>query len=259
MLYVGTSGWQYRDWREVFYPRGLASRNWLEHYASCFRTVEVNNTFYRLPPPETFAGWARSVPDDFVMGLKVSRYLTHYKQLREPQEPVARFLASAAPLGERLGPVLLQLPPTLRADPARLAEALEEFPPGVRVAVEFRHPSWFDDEVAAILTGHNAALCLVDRRSRVAGPLWRTADWAYVRLHEGRAQPWPCYGDTALASWAERLATMWAPADDAFVFFNNDPGGCAVRDATRFARLAERQGLRSTRTPTPNEIHVAAH
>lgn len=256
MLYVGTSGWQYRDWRGVFYPQGLAMRQWLDHYASRFRTVEVNNTFYRLPPPETFAGWAALLPEDFVMVLKLSRYLTHYRQLLEPEEPVNRFLAAAAPLGHRMGPLLLQLPPTLRVDVARLADTLDRFPDGVRVAVEFRHPSWFDEEVASLLASRNAAFCLVDRRSRPFGPLWRTADWAYVRFHEGRARPSPCYGDSALSRWADRLAERWGPDEEVFAFFNNDPRGCAVRDAARFARRAARAGFEPTRVPRPGEIRL---
>ncbi|MDP9453064.1 MAG: DUF72 domain-containing protein [Actinomycetota bacterium] len=249
MLHVGTSGWQYRDWRGVLYPDGLPVRRWLEHYVGAFATVEVNNTFYRLPPTETFATWFRSLPPDFVMALKVSRYLTHLKRLAEPAEPVARFLERSAPLGPRLGPVLLQLPPNLAADRPRLADTLDRFPSTCRVAVEVRHPSWFDDRTAGLLAERNAALCLTDRGSRVTGPLWRTADWGYVRFHEGRARPRPCYGDTALGHWAERLAERWPEGEDVFAYFNNDPRGCAVRDAVRFAHLARRAGLQPSRVP----------
>lgn len=258
MLFVGTSGWQYRDWRGTFYPSGVPTRRWLEHYAERFRTVEVNNTFYRLPPAETFAAWRATLPEDFVMALKLSRYLTHYKQLREPEEPVERFLRHAAPLGPRVGPLLLQLPPTLAADRSRLADTLDRFPASVRVAVEFRHPSWFDDETLSLLAARKVALVLADRRSRPLGLVERTADWGYLRFHEGRAKPWPCYGDQALGRWAERLASRWGPEDDVFVYFNNDPGGCAVRDACRFATLAERQGLRPTRVPAPGEVVVSS-
>lgn len=249
MLHVGTSGWQYRDWRGVLYPEDLPVRRWLAHYVEAFATVEVNNTFYRLPPTETFASWARALPPGFVMTLKASRYLTHIKRLADPAEPVARFLERAAPLREHLGPVLLQLPPTLAVDRPRLADTLDRFPSDCRVAVEFRHPSWFDDSVADLLAEHNAALCLTDRGSRVTGPLWRTADWGYVRFHEGRAHPWPCYGDAALDRWVGRVGELWPADEDVFGYFNNDPGGCAVRDAVRFARLARRRGLYPTRVP----------
>lgn len=251
MLHVGTSGWQYRDWRGVLYPVGLAQREWLGHYAASFATVEVNSTFYRLPPAETFAQWAATLPEGFVMALKASRYLTHLKRLVEPAEPVARFLERTVPLQARLGPVLLQLPPTLTREASRLADALDRFPSTCRVAVELRHPSWFDDEIAALLAQRNVALCLTDRGSRPTTPLWRTSDWGYLRLHEGRAQPRPCYGDAALGRWAERLAGLWPNDEDVFAYFNNDPGGCAVRDAVRFAHLARRQGLHPTRVPDP--------
>jgi uncharacterized protein YecE (DUF72 family) len=186
------------------------------------------------------------------MAVKASRYLTHVRRLRDPEEPVARLLERAAGLGAKLGPVLLQLPPTLGADPAALDRTLACFPAGVRVAVEFRHPSWFGEEVRALLAGRGAALCLADAAGPLT-PLWRTADWAYLRFHRGTATPAPCYGRTALASWAGRLADLWGPAATAYAYFNNDPGGCAVRDARRFALAAGRAGLDPTRVPNAAE------
>jgi uncharacterized protein YecE (DUF72 family) len=239
---VGTSGWQYRWWRGVLYPEGLPQRRWLEHYAQCFATVENNNAFYRLPPVETFAAWRDRTPGDFVMAVKASRYLTHIKRLRDPAEPVARLLAAASGLGGRLGPVLLQLPPTLRADPGLLAACLEQFPRHVRVAVELRHPSWWTDATAAVLAASGAALCWADRLGRPLTPIWQTASWGYLRLHEGAAQPWPRYGRAALASWVQRISATWPGGADVFVYFNNDPGGAAVIDARQFAALASRSG-----------------
>ncbi|MFG3439430.1 DUF72 domain-containing protein [Nonomuraea sp. NPDC047897] len=232
---VGTSGWQYRDWRGVLYPEGVPQRLWLETYAGTFPTVESNNAFYRLPKPESFAGWRERTPDGFVMAVKASRYLTHIKRLAGPEEPVARLMAAASQLKEKLGPILLQLPPTLRADPEALDRCLACFPDGVRVAVEFRHPSWWTGEVRDVLLGRGAALCWADRLGRPVSPFWRTARWGYVRLHEGRATPRPEYGRTSLATWAGRVRD--AGWDDAHVYFNNDPGGAAVRNAIRFARL----------------------
>ncbi len=255
-VWIGTSGWQYRDWRGQFYPPTLRQADWLEHYAERFRVVEVNNAFYRLPEAETFAAWARRTPDDFVVGVKASRYLTHIRRLHEPEEAVARFLERTRHLGPKLGPVLLQLPPTLPADLAALAGTLACFPGDVRVAVEFRHDSWFTEEIQALLRRHDAAFCLADSPKRRT-PLWRTASWGYVRLHEGRSSPRPCYGRTALAGWAGRLAELFAAADDVYAFFNNDPRGCAVRDAQRFARAVERVGLVPTRVPSPREVSVA--
>ena len=255
---IGTSGWQYRDWRGRFYPSKLPQKLWLEHYLQHFETVELNNTFYRLPPAEVFEQWRRRTPEGFVMTLKVSRYLTHIKQLREPEEPVARFLEHARPLGPRTGPLLVQLPPTLRVDVDRLAHALDQFPSSMRVAFEARHASWFVDEVAELLRARNIPLVLTDRLHRPLEPLWRTADWGYVRLHEGAADPWPHYSLDALQTWADRIASMWSDDEDVFVYFNNDPHGCAVYDAAIFARSCARLGLAVTDAPEPDE-HLPVH
>ena len=232
---IGTSGWQYKDWHGVLYPEKLPQRAWLEAYAQEFGTVEVNAAFYRLPKRETFERWRETVPAGFTMAVKASRYLTHIRRLQDPQEPVARLMEAARGLGTALGPVLLQLPPTLRCEVERLDASLAEFPPDVRVAVEPRHASWWTDEVAAVLRKHGATLCWADRGSRPITPLWRTADWGYLRLHHGRTG-WG-YGRTALHSWTERLAETWAPHEDVFVYFNNDPGGAAIRDARTFSRM----------------------
>ncbi|MEU2559791.1 DUF72 domain-containing protein [Streptomyces longispororuber] len=248
-LSVGTSGWQYKDWRGVLYPRKLPQRLWLEEYARAFATVESNNAFYRLPTRENFAAWRDRTPDDFVIALKASRFLTHVKRLREPEEPVRRLLDHAEGLGDRLGPVLLQLPPTLRADPALLDGCLRCFPADVRVAVEFRHASWWTPAIRSLLDARGAALCWADVGSRPVAPLWRTAGWGYLRLHSGRARPWPRYGRQALATWARRLTDTWSDAEDVYVYFNNDPGGAAIDDATAFAAAARAAGATVTRTP----------
>ncbi|WP_051734646.1 MULTISPECIES: DUF72 domain-containing protein [Streptomyces] len=236
-VYVGTSGWQYRDWSGVLYPPDRPQRLWLEEYTGHFRTVESNAAFYRLPSPETFAQRRARTPPGFVMAVKASRFLTHVKRLREPAEPVHRLMAHAASLGDRLGPVLLQLPPALRADPAALDACLACFPAGTRVAVEARHESWWTQDVRSVLTDRGAALCWADRGSRPVTPLWRTADWGYVRFHEGRARPAPRYGRTALHTWAARIADTWPAGADVFAYFNNDSGGAAVADARAFIRL----------------------
>src|SRR5262249_30172371 len=155
----GTSGWQYRHWRGRLYPKGLPQSRWLERYTERFRALEINATFYRLPAKSTFAGWARRTPDDAVLAVKASRYLTHLRRLREPEEPVARLLERARPLGGKLGAVLVQLPPDLEVDVEALERCLAAFPPKVRVAVEPRHASWDRDDVRALLADHGAALC----------------------------------------------------------------------------------------------------
>ena len=253
---IGTSGWQYADWRGRLYPVGLAQTNWLSFYAERFQTVEVNNVFYRLPERSTSERWFACTPDDFVFSLKASRYLTHVLRLHKPAEPVHRLLGRSNGLGHKRGPVLLQLPANFQADPALLASTLGAFPSDVRVVFEPRHESWYTDEVADILTQHRAALCLSDTPHRKS-PLWRTADWGYLRLHEGRASPAPCYGRTALANWAARLADLWDESEDVYVYFNNDHGGCAVRDAHRFALAGARAGLSPTRVPTSREASLS--
>lgn len=199
-MLVGTSGWQYEDWRGALYPTGLAQRLWLDEYARRFATVENNNAFYRLPTKEIFESWRERTPEGFVMAVKASRYLTHMKRLHDPEEPVHRLLDRAEGLGDRLGPVLLQLPPHLREDVGALDACLSCFSSTVRVAVELRHTSWWDAgrELRAVLERHGTALCWADRGSRPVTPLWRTASWGYVRFHGGIAQPPPRYGSTGL-------------------------------------------------------------
>ncbi len=255
MVYIGTSGWQYRHWRGAFYPNPLAQRRWLDHYAARFQTVELNNSFYHLPKAASFSRWREDTPADFLVAAKMSSYLTHLKRLRDPAEPVKLFLERAGRLQEKLGPILLQLPPQLGAEPARLAETLACFPPQVRVAVEFRHDSWYTPQVRGLLEAHGAALCLADS-SRRHTPEWRTAGWAFIRFHEGRATPRPCYGEQALRTWAERITRLWGPAEDVFCYFNNDPRGCAIRDAIVFSRLLRRAGHPTTRVPEPDEVTV---
>jgi uncharacterized protein YecE (DUF72 family) len=264
-MLIGTSGWQYRDWRGGLYPDGVPQRRWLEHYAARYLTVENNNSFYRLPSRETFTAWRERTPGDFIMTVKASRYLTHVRRLRDPAEPVARLLGAAAGLGPKLGPVLLQLPPTLRADPEALDGCLKEFRKAaaalgvdrLRLAVEPRHETWWTPEIRQVLAAHDAALCWADRHARPVTPLWRTATWGYLRLHEGRAQPWPSYGPQALRSWVGRLAGTWPDEADVFVYFNNDPGGAAVINSARFAALAARAGRTVTRTPGPGPVAAA--
>jgi uncharacterized protein YecE (DUF72 family) len=257
-LFIGTSGWQYRDWRYSFYPRGVAQARWLEHYAERFTTVELNNSFYRLPPPETFAKWRERTPADFVFAVKMSRYLTHIKRLRDAAEPVERFFVSACELGPKLGPVLVQLPPTMAVDIDALARCLDLFPTDVRTVVEPRHDSWWTDDLCSMLQERNVALCLADSPRRRT-PVWRTADWGFVRFHEGTASPRPCYGRGALGTWARSLADLWSRDEDVFAFFNNDPLACALDNARTFAAEATKVGLRPTRVPEAGDVNVAEY
>ena len=233
---IGTSGWQYKDWRGVLYPQGLAQSRWLERYAEVFDTVELNNSFYGLPSADQFERWKDAVPPGFTVAAKLSRYLTHVRRLRDPEEPVHLFLERASHLGDRLGPVVAQLPPTLAKDAINLERTLQSFPAHVRVAVEFRHPSWFSEDIERALRERDAALVWADRGGRLQNPPWRTADWLYLRLHGGSG-PAGNYGDRVLDTYAGTLARVEA---DAYVFFNNDATGNAVRNAVSLARRLER-------------------
>lgn len=255
---IGTSGWQYADWRGPFY-RGVPARRWFEHVLASFATVELNVTFYRLPKREVFAGWHARSPSDAVIAVKASRYLTHVKRLRDPTPSVALLMERIEALSGKLGPVLVQLPPDLRADPAALAETLDAFPTGTRLAVEPRHESWWTDDVHAVLAERNAACVWADRKTRPVGPLWRTADWGYLRLHEGATRVWPFYGRRSLATWAGRIAAAYDDDDDCFVYFNNDPNCAAVDNAITFAAELRRLGRTATRVPAerPQTIYHA--
>ena len=247
-LFVGTSGWQYRHWRHVFYPDKRPQREWLPFFAERFQTVEVNNTFYNLPERSVFEHWRTETPDDFVFALKMSRYLTHLKRLHDPIDPVRRFMERAQALGPKMGPILLQLPPRFRANLELLDASLDVFDPSVRVAVEFRDESWFQPETQSVLERHRAALCLADSPRRNQ-PALRTAGWAFIRFHEGAGSRAPGYERSALAAWVTRIAQMWPQTADVYVYFNNDTAGHAIRDAAVFAQLAAAAGLSPTRVP----------
>ncbi len=224
---IGTSGWQYADWRGVLYPKGLPQRAWLQRYAEVFDTVELNNSFYKLPSAANFEKWKELVPPGFVIAAKLSRYLTHVRGLRDPDGPVHLFMERASHLGPHLGPVVMQLPPTRTRDEDGLERTLKAFPSSVRVAVEFRHASWFIDSVREVLQHHNAALVWADRRGRLQNPDWITADWLYLRLHGGRGTAGN-YGHRVIDAYAQRLSSS---GRDAHVYFNNDTTGNAVRNA----------------------------
>ncbi|HEY7736712.1 MAG TPA: DUF72 domain-containing protein [Candidatus Limnocylindrales bacterium] len=238
-LAIGTSGFDYEHWVGAFYPRDLERGRRLEFYARTFSTLELNVTFYRTPKASAFSRWRDIVSDEFRFAVKASRYLTHIRRLRAPREPVEFLMDRVSRLDNRLGPILIQLPPDMRVDLDRLAATLDAFGEGVRVAFEPRHPSWFRDEVCRLLAAHDAVLCLVDRRGPKT-PAWRTAGWVYARFHAGRASPPSCYGSTALASWADRLRDGRSRPPEGFAYFNNDGHGCAIRNALQLRRLLDR-------------------
>jgi uncharacterized protein YecE (DUF72 family) len=255
-VWIGTSGWQYRHWDRSFYPSEVPKAGQLRHYADLFRVVEVNATFYKLPGPGVLGSWAAQTPDDFLFVVKASKFLSHFKKLKDPEEPVERLMSRARELGAKMGPVLLQLPPNMHRNEERLDAALALLAPQARVAVEFRHDSWFTEGVREILVRHGAALCLADRGAQAITPLWRTADWGYLRFHGGVSSPPSCYHEENLVEWVARMADLWTPDEEVYVFFNNDWHRCALRDAGWFARAAEARGLRTTRVPAPETIAV---
>ena len=239
---VGCSGWQYRHWRGSFYPKELAVDDWLEFYVGRFDTVELNNSFYRLPEPETFAAWRRRLPSGFLMAVKASRYLTHLKRLRDPDQPLERFWSRANRLRERLGPVLYQLPPRWHRNVERLAAFTQAAPRRKRQAYEFRDPSWYVPEIYEVVGRSGAALCLHDMPGSES-PRDPVGPFVYLRFHGSGARYGGRYPSQRLTAWADRLAE-WAVAGlPGYVYFNNDIGGHAVRDADRLRRLLERRGV----------------
>ena len=254
---VGTSGWQYRHWRYTYFRKGTPQNRWFEQVMRDFRTVELNVTFYRLPRTEVFAGWYARSPDDAVITVKASRYLTHIKRLKDPKPSVDMLLERIRPLGHKLGPILVQLPPDLQVDVAALDDTLRAFPSGLRIAVEPRHESWWTDDVRRCLTVHNAALCWADRHGPIT-PLWRTADWGYLRFHEGKYDPWPFYTDGELAWWTDRILDTYPDDEDMYVYFNNDPGTAAIDNAITFAGQLRARGREVTRVPSERPDLAAA-
>ncbi|HET9724209.1 MAG TPA: DUF72 domain-containing protein [Actinomycetota bacterium] len=234
--FVGTSGWQYRDWRGRFYPDGLSTARWLEHYAGHFRTVEVNNSFYRLPRRETVERWAATVPQGFLLTMKASRYLTHIRRLRDPENPLARMLEVFEGAGSKLGPVLFQLPPNLEADVPRLETLVQAIPARIRAAFEFRHPSWSTQEVFEVLDRSGLALVHADRPGTRVEPIPTAGGWAYLRFHQGGRKR-PGYERRKLKAYADRVAECGNT--QVFAYFNNDTDGAAVRDAQTFMELLE--------------------
>jgi uncharacterized protein YecE (DUF72 family) len=241
MVRIGCSGWQYTHWRGDFYPAELPQSRWFAHYALTFDTVEINNTFYRLPPADTFARWHEQAPRHFVYAVKASRFLTHMKKLKDPEEPIARFFDRAQQLGPRLGPVLYQLPPRWPPDLPRFEHFLAQLPRAVRHVVEFREPSWYDERVYELLRRHNVALCLHDMQGSASGRVV-VGPCIYVRFHFGTRKYGGRYEDRRLDEWAAWLSARATDGMDVFAYFNNDTGGHAPRDAVRL-RQRVRQHL----------------
>lgn len=229
-LYVGTSGYSYKEWKGKFYPEKLPQKQMLPYYGERFRSVEINATFFAVPKTSVLEGWANAVPEGFKFVLKAPKQITHVQGLKDAGDALARLLEGAATLNERGGPLLFQLPPTAKKDVPRLCSFLALLPPRCRAAFEFRHASWFDEEVFGLLREHHAALCLAEADNDLDVPFVATADWGYLRLRR------PDYGDAELKTWAKRVRKQnWR---EAYVFFKHEDEGKGPQMAKRFLELA---------------------
>lgn len=242
-LRVGTSGWNYGDWKGVFYPETMKSADYLSHYAQHFDTTEINYSFYHLPRPSTYQKWAAQTPEEFVFAVKASRAITHVKRLTDVGEEWRKFLESARVLGTKLGPVLLQFPPSFKADRERLAAFLseaggEQGARGLRLAFEFRHATWFDPEICELLRKHKAALVVAHSERYPQAPATPTAPFVYLRFHGPGALFASKYSEEDLEEWAGRIRKWRRQGLSVFAYFNNDFHGYAIENARRLRELA---------------------
>ena len=238
-LLVATSGWVYEHWWGPFYPQAIPRKDWFRHYAERFRSVEINNTFYRMPGEKAVQTWKEQSPDGFTFAFKASRYITHMKRLRGGPRPVRDFLGKLKPLGEKLGPVLFQLPPNMPLDLARLRAFLQDLPQGeAQYVCEFRHPSWHVDETFDLLGEHGVGFCIHDIPAPT--PVEVTGQVVYLRFH-GTHRPYAGeYGRERLAPWAKRMATWHRAGHDVYAYFNNDEEAMAILDAEELGDQVER-------------------
>jgi uncharacterized protein YecE (DUF72 family) len=233
---IGTSGWHYGSWRGPFYPKEVKIRDQLGFYATRFRTAEINNSFYRLPTAKAVAEWRAAVPADFVFAWKASRYITHFRRLKDCGESIKLVFGRMDGLGENFGPVLFQLPPQFHADRERLASFLNLLPKKRQIAFEFRHASWYDEAIFDVLRDHNASLCISDHAA-APSPWETTADFVYLRGHGPGGQYKGAYSDATLREWAKSIRQWRRSECEVYVYFDNDQKSQAPRDAERLTSL----------------------
>jgi uncharacterized protein YecE (DUF72 family) len=241
VYWVGTSGWQYRHWRGDFYPQKLPQREWFNHYASVFSTVELNNSFYRQPSDAAWERWREKAPEGFRFAVKANRFITHIKRFADPEQPIERFVKGATKLGPHLGPALFQAPPSFHKNEenARRLEAFfEELPNDLPSVIEFRHKSWYTQATLKLLQRRGIAFCIHDM-SKSASPVAVTSSIAYLRFHGSGARYGGHYPDDQLREWAARIKQLSGDVDSAWVYFNNDIGGHAPRNAQRLREMVE--------------------
>ncbi|MBV8251806.1 MAG: DUF72 domain-containing protein [Chitinophaga sp.] len=230
--YVGTSGWQYKHWKGVFYPEDIKEADELSVYAQTFHTVEINNSFYHLPPPERFRDWKAVTPSAFIFAIKGSRYITHMKKLQVDAEPIHKLISNAAHLKTKTGPILWQLPPRWKINPDRLQSFLTLLPQKYRYAFEFRDPSWWAPSIYALLKQYNCAFCIYELSGQLS-PMEVTADWVYIRLHGPDGKYQGKYSTTALRKWAYRCQHWNKEKKDVYIYFDNDQQGFAAENARK--------------------------
>lgn len=238
-LYIGTSGWHYKHWKGTFYPAELKAREHFDYYMKYFDTVEINNTFYRLPPKEVFLGWTNKVDKDFIYVVKASRFITHMKKLNDASEGLANFLENTAMLGENLGPILFQLPPNWEINTLRLEKFLHSLPKQFRYVFEFRNSTWYNEEVYKLLEEHNCAFCIYELAGHLS-PVKVTADFVYLRLHGPDGKYQGSYSDENLEKWASQCREWMNSGKDTYVYFDNDEKGYAAFNALKLKELLGR-------------------
>lgn len=232
-IHIGTSGWNYKTWKRLFYPEEVKQKDWLSQYAKSFDTVELNTSFYHIPKQSSVVNWAEQSPDNFLFSCKASRYLTHMKKLKDPQEGLERLWEVFAPFGQKLGPVLFQLPPGWGVNTERLTDFIGYLPARYRYTFEFRNQSWLCQEVYDLLGGNNINLCFYDFK-QFRPPEVVTADFIYIRLHGPMETPyWGSYSDADLNSHARKIKQWSAEGKDVYCYFDNDQEANAPKDALR--------------------------
>ncbi|RJR33679.1 MAG: DUF72 domain-containing protein [Desulfobacteraceae bacterium] len=235
-IHIGTSGWHYRHWKGTFYPKELSEKKFLDYYANHFQSVEINNSFYQIPKKESLLAWRNAVPSGFIFTVKASRFITHRKKLKDPEETLELFLDTISSLNDKLGPVLFQLPPSWGFNAERFYDFLESLPAGFRFAFEFRNPTWNNTQAYDALTEIGAAFCISDYEGTLS-PKNITADFVYVRLH-GPDEPYRGgYSTTALSGWAGAVSAWVDQGREVFLYFDNDEEGHAVRDALKLKNM----------------------
>ncbi|NIS37829.1 DUF72 domain-containing protein [Candidatus Saccharibacteria bacterium] len=235
-IHIGTSGWNYHHWKEVFYPTTVSAKDWLDFYTKRFQTVEINTSFYQLPAEKTFENWRKTSPQDFCFAVKASRYITHMKKLKDPQQSLEKFMSRVQILGDKMGPILFQLPPRWSYNPERLNAFLEALPSDYRYTFEFRDSSWWKEEIYDALSKYDVSFCIFHLAGELS-PQTVTADFAYVRLHGPGDAYQGSYDQKTLSEWA-KLFKKWAEqGKEIYCYFDNDQNGYAVKNASMLQEM----------------------